>query len=402
MDMDGCYVDPTSNKKQKTNYGDDESGKSSGPPPLHSDDAALLNWTGSLGDTAAEELQKRRERARAAARLSLTTGTAKPSLTPGGIGDKSIRRARNDIKSRVLDEKAQFWMKKTTYLTNDASRSVHKFTSLAQTKRKTATEIEQKLQQSRNDATSIERGFEMVNRPIQSRKHPTKRGVTAVMDVPLLPDVSTWGHTYTHVVLDAPPKRVPGQPAESVPTMDQLNHAFIADVQKRKQAARMVANVLVPENVESSKSSDPTLYEVTQQYDLDVYPLKDEYNPHVNFVLMIDEEKGVVTYHPVQSRVQLSTGRPPERNAAGAVIAKRAPDESDVKEMEMRVAEVDADLARKYGLNEDDGENGGKNTGVMEGFNSRDSSSSSSSDEDLPQRRVIGDNDDDDNEDTGF
>mmetsp|Transcript_19255 Transcript_19255/g.27856 ORF Transcript_19255/g.27856 Transcript_19255/m.27856 type:complete len:533 (-) Transcript_19255:383-1981(-) len=356
MDLEGCYADPLSAKKKKTGYEDEEEEtveKKAGPPKLHPDDAALINWTGSLGDTAAEQLQKRRERARAAARLQGIHGKNQPTATPGAIAPSNIRRARNNHTSRVLDEKAQFWMKKTTYLTNDASRSVHKFTSLAQTKRKNAQEVETKLKQSRNDADSIARGFDIMH-SIATMKHPTKKNVTPVFDAEFLPDATTWGHTFTHVVLDAPPKKVPGT-YEVVPSMAQLEHAYVADVQKAKQQAGMVANILVPEDIKSCQSADPTLYEVAQQYDLDVFPLKDEYTPHVNFVLMVDESKGVVTYHPVQSRVQLSMGRPPS-NEAGAVIEKRALEESDVKEMEMRVAEVDLDLAKKYGLQDEEEE----------------------------------------------
>lgn len=42
----------------------------------------------------------------------------------------------------------------------------------------------------------------------KKRSHPTKPNVYPVWDLPLLPDVVTWGHTYTHVVVDNPPKSV--------------------------------------------------------------------------------------------------------------------------------------------------------------------------------------------------
>ena len=80
-----CYRDPTdhlssknSNKRRKlVGYDDDdddddmngtnENGKK-GPPPLHPDDEALINWAGNTGDSAAEQLQIRRDRAWAEAR----------------------------------------------------------------------------------------------------------------------------------------------------------------------------------------------------------------------------------------------------------------------------------------------------------------------------------------------
>ena len=75
----------------------------------------------------------------------------------------------------------------------------------------------------------------------------------------------------------------------------------------------------------------------TQTYDLDVVPLKDENSPHINFLLVIDEEKQMVRYHPVSSRVQLSTGRPSRPDKS--IIEKRTLSESDVQDIEMRVAE---------------------------------------------------------------
>eukprot|EP00550_Attheya_septentrionalis_P009459 CAMPEP_0198299906 /NCGR_PEP_ID=MMETSP1449-20131203/46206_1 /TAXON_ID=420275 /ORGANISM="Attheya septentrionalis, Strain CCMP2084" /LENGTH=79 /DNA_ID=CAMNT_0044001569 /DNA_START=16 /DNA_END=255 /DNA_ORIENTATION=- len=42
---------------------------------------------------------------------------------------------------------------------------------------------------------------------------------------------------------------------------------------------------------------------------------------------------------------------------AGSIIAKRALDEQDMKELEGRVAEIDADLAEKYGLYETTNDN---------------------------------------------
>ena len=38
------------------------------------------------------------------------------------------------------------------------------------------------------------------------RVHHTKREVHPIWGMPLLPDVQMWGHTFTHVVLDNPPR----------------------------------------------------------------------------------------------------------------------------------------------------------------------------------------------------
>jgi RNA polymerase II-associated factor 1 len=297
-------------------------------------------------------------------------GGTTPNAATSGRDAGSIKLARDqnkDFKSRVLNEKAQFWMKKTTYLTNDQTRAVHKFTSLADTKRKVAQETETMLEmnkQKHTDEQTIQAGFAMANNPAllgNKRKHPTKRGVTAVCDVPILPNVSSWGHTFTHVVIDNPPKEVPSKGSERpAATMEQLERAFVADVEKKRQNSRMMCNLLAPSDIRASDASEPTLFHVVQQYDLDVVPLKEEGTPHVNFLLLLEERPdggGSASYHPIPSRVQLSTGRPAKRNMAGSIIAKRALDEQDMKELEGRVAEIDADLAEKYGLYETTNDN---------------------------------------------
>ena len=114
----------------------------------------------------------------------------------------------------------------------------------------------------------------------------------------------------------------------------------------------------------------------TQTYDLDVVPLKDENSPHINFLLVIDEEKQMVRYHPVSSRVQLSTGRPSRPDKS--IIEKRTLSESDVQDIEMRVAEVDKDLEDKYAVDgnsgdEDDDHYVGK--GAQENMDEKDDDS---------------------------
>ena len=488
MDYEGCYVDPeraaASNAASSTNVDgedgiDNEGGMmmnnmddddTNNPtkkqtqstshviPPLHPDDEAIINWKGSYGDTSAEQLQQKRDRARAAARLAIAQGygslSAAAMATPSsssrlGGGKKSLSssaatgstvmklKKKHHLQSRILDEKTPNFMKKTTYLTNDAT-SVHRFTSLASTQEKRAREVDKALAETslrykREDV--IERGFVeanswdvmMVNsnngggveveegRKKKRRVHPSKKGVYPVWDLPLLPDVPTWGHTYAHVVLDHPPKSVGTAPAsgggassattpsknKNLVTARQLQKAIVADVSKQTQNSRMACTVWVPdtddststnnekENEEGEKNEETTknvkkkgeekgeTYQAVQRYDLDVLPLRDPSGPQVHYVWMVDPSKKYVGYHPVGSRVQLSTGRPiiqaggnnnkTQRHGGGgggggenekvvtneSIIFRRAIEVDERKEMEKRMAEVDVDMAEKYGLVED-------------------------------------------------
>ena len=87
----------------------------------------------------------------------------------------------------------------------------------------------------------------------------------------------------------------------------------MANVTKLPSSNKMSCDLLVPKNVNSYKTSEPTHFDIAQIYDLDVVPLKEEDGPHVHFALFVDHKQQQVTYHPITSRVQLSTGRPVPR-----------------------------------------------------------------------------------------
>ena len=319
---------------------------------LHPDDDAILNWRGSFGDTAAEELKQRRDNARAAARLALM----------GKSPAKLLDKARSPVTatstkkpfSRVLDETMQSWMKKTTYLSNDYTRKVHDFRSLAKTKQDLEKDLEVKQQQlSKQRSPAVISGTFLQNKaPVL--KHPTKKNLKPLMELPLLPNVEHWGQSYTHVVMDKSPGDV-----------DKLDRAFVANVQKTEANARMTCQLFVPSEDDSAK------FQAIQEFDLDVVPLKDEDAPHNNFTIWIDAESQQATYLPIASRVQLSTGRPLKSKNYSMIVLRRAMNEDDTREMEEQVAEVDADVEDRISKN---GNNGNRNGNKMQVDDSDDDS----------------------------
>jgi hypothetical protein len=86
-----------------------------------------------------------------------------PQVKDAGSSKKSqsaikLKEEGKQKFSRVLDEDIQSWMKKTTYLTNDPYRSVHRFKSLADTKKESAEAVEKKIEElakARLDPSSI-------------------------------------------------------------------------------------------------------------------------------------------------------------------------------------------------------------------------------------------------------
>ena len=302
-------------------------------PALHPDDENLLDWKGSLGDTAADELKRRKDNARAAARLALM-GKSPSALLDKAKSPVSTSASSKKAFSRVLDESMQSWMKKTTYLSNDYSRKVHDFKSLAKTKEQLAQDLEVKQKQiyKNRSPSAIAESFKQNTTPVL--KHPTKPNLKPVMEMPLLPNVQEWGHSYTHVVMD----KTPGDE-------DKLSKAFIANVQKRDDNAKMTCQIFVPSD--DNETSASSSYQAIQQYELDVLPLKEEDAPHVNFCIWIDPGSKKASYTPISSRVQLSTGRPIKKKNFSMEIRRREMDEADIREMDGQLAEVDSDIAER-------------------------------------------------------
>eukprot|EP00980_Cylindrotheca_fusiformis_P028126 scaffold22582_cov194-Cylindrotheca_fusiformis.AAC.4 len=298
---------------------------STAKPTLHPGDTHILEWKGSLGDTAAEELKQRRDYARAAARLALV-GKSPTKLLEKSKSPMASATKRKKF-SRVLDEKMQSWMKKTTYLSNDYSRKVHDFKSLAATKDEVEKDLQVRHQQIslRRSGAAISKTFEECKRAVT--KHPTKSNLKPVAEMPFLPNVEYWGKPYTHLVVD----KSPGE---------KIDTAIVANVQRKDANSRMTCQLFV-ETEEQAK------YQAVQQYELDVLPLKEEDVPHVNFCIWIDPAAETATYLPISSRVQLSTGRPIKKKNYSMNVTRRPISQADKDEIDERRAEVDLDIEAK-------------------------------------------------------
>jgi len=324
--------------------------KTAPKPALHPDDDALLDWKGSLGDTAAEELKLRQDRARAAAR-AVAAGRAlpqpKPSKTAAAAAKGSATKRPKKAFSRVLDETMQTWMKKTTYLSNDYSRRVHDFKSLAQTKQQLAVDLEVKQEeiQKRRSKAAIAKSFDQSAQPV----HPTKKGMKAKHVFSLLPDTNYWGMPFTHLVADKKPQ-LPEQYQQT-----DMNQGLVANVEKPDQSAHMTCQIFVPSKRDTPEGQESkNYYESVQGFNLDVIPLKDEDSPHSNFCLVLDRAKGVASYIPLPSRIQLSTGRPSRRPVLRPVL-RRSETTAETTEREERLAEIDTDMAEKHHIDEEHG-----------------------------------------------
>ena len=335
-------------------------------PTMHPDDSALLDWKGSLGDTTGEALQLRRDYARAAARMQhrLPHGTTDKWST---LPSKGMAANRFKVKqsqgtgaftSRVLQERNPFFMRKTTYLSNDTSQSVHAFKSLSQSRSHLMEESSKRLRGDQEKLPThqfIEQAFDIAkqcaafyspatttqhgtdeeekreeNLPPQkkARVHPTKKHVVAVAEYPLFPNTKTWDKTCIHVAMDHLPKKV-GNTAP--PSYAQMQKALIMDVRPKEKdlSTRMECNILVPKQVLSLPTKDSREkhdFATVHKYDLEVVHVKDDSLPlHNTFLFVMDKAQGVATYHPISSRVNLSSGRPisiQERNRKNTLYVR--------------------------------------------------------------------------------
>ena len=333
---------------------------------LHPDDDALLDWKGSMGDTGADDLKRRQERARVAARLALAGKAAPPLLSPDrqqAGGSKQQQGAASGGKpskkafSRVLNEGMQTWMKKTTYLSNDYTRKVHDFKSLAQTKKELAQDLQEKQDEQSKRRTTRHIMDSFVEDPTKlssGLQHPTKKHLKPKLVVPVLPHVGNWGRAFTHVVADKPPI------ASTADDIKALDRALVGNVEKRQATARMSCRVFVPTGKDggdaAAEKEEEVRYHAIQAYDLDVIPLKeDEDAPNTHFCLWVDPEAGVARYLPISSRVQLSSGRPAVpggdlHNLPVRLVRRRPLSQKEQDDMEERMAEVDRDMAEKHGV----------------------------------------------------
>jgi len=314
--------------------------------PLHPDDLRLLEWDGSMADTAAEQLKKRRDNARAAARLALMGKSPARLLMEKTKSASKGTASKKKAYSRVLDETMQSWMKKTTYITNDYSRKVHDFKSLAKTKQELEQDLELRQQQimQRRSAPAVSRTFEDCKLPVH--KHPTKKGLKPVAEMAFLPNVKRWGNAYTHVVVD----KAPGN------DVAYLNKAFVANVEKKDATARMTCQVF------GEAENDSGAFNAMQNYELDVVPLKEEDAPHVNFCIWIDPDNNEALFTPIASRVQLSNGRPLRKKNFKMNVTRRPMNDDDRAEVDERLAEVDADIDEKINGANRNGKSGGKSS----------------------------------------
>jgi len=256
---------------------------------------------------------------------------------------KSPQKQAQKSTSRVLHEARPVFMKKTTYLSNDYSRKVHDFKSLAQTQEenKKVLQAEQEKYATVRTAEAIIKTFQVPISRAGGQRTPKR-----VLEV--LPSRSTVSTTWTHVVIAKP--------------RPNLKYAWIGRVMQATATSRsLTCQVLTPQQQQNESSNDDTkdVLVPAHMWDMQVQPGIKEY------ALQIHDDR--VEWIPLASKLQLSTGRPVGKDAANVTLERCAvvveeendndEDKMDVEEdKEKETAPAATNPNEKANNNNDDGE----------------------------------------------
>jgi predicted GNAT superfamily acetyltransferase len=242
-------------------------------------------------------------------------------------------------------------MKKTTYLANNIGTRVHAHVSLATANAKRRAQIDEKLSgiKALGGVAAINNTFDQASKYddenwLKSLKHNSNPNLTCEYALPLLPFVETWGSTLIHAEIPAPKV----SKGSVVIDPSRIARGLISDVERKANQHRLECNVLVPppNSGVADLNSSSVGYVPIQQYDLEVIPLRTSGTNDINYVLCIDQEHGGVWYHPLASKVSLSTGRPPVTTGERPVKRRRmnAKEEATYDEETSKVAEAEGDV----------------------------------------------------------
>jgi RNA polymerase II-associated factor 1 len=274
---------------------------------------------------------------------------------------------------------------------------------------------------------AIEKTFKDAQTPIV--EHYSKKGVTAVETLPLLPDFEMWKHPCAQVIFDTDPA------PKGIKKSDQ--HAIMSQAMIRgmvdEDNDQFVAYFLPTEDTVDKRQKDRRMginYDEEEVYD---YRLTKEYNWNVknkaskgyeeNFFFCFRPNEGVF-YNELETRVRLSKrvkGRDQKTQHSNTILAvkHRKMDENEIQAQEMRKQALehtqddqsdeddddDSSDESSTGGGESDGEKGGEKPAKMSDDSDSDKedgekkksddSDSDSDDGDKEKAKIFGDSDSD-------
>ncbi|CAM9605039.1 unnamed protein product [Chrysoparadoxa australica] len=291
------------------------------PPALHKDDEALLNWN----DTEDGAGNQREDLSRAARRRNV---------------DVSVP-----------------WLKKTVYLTNDPFDPVHKFKTERQVQLEAERQLDSELKKNKvtDRVAQVLQTFADANGK-KKVEHPTNKELAVEWVLPVLPEATLWGNTYTHLSFDLDPlmdNAIPGSNKNR--KRRRTERAVVNQVRqvKNKNGDEFITgSYLLPrdrgsgdEGEEAKEDNDwlgpgpgRTVYEWAKDYAMTVQDYthnRTDSNPHLIFI--VDPQQGVASYCKLSAKVELSKHSAkssvlPEKGH-GAVLQRRGTTREEKKQM---------------------------------------------------------------------
>lgn len=298
-------------------------------PALHPDDERLLNWDAHVKAQAA------------------------------GAGDRVGTRP-GEIT----------WMKKTSFMSNDLTSSVHMFKSGTQIKAEEHERIVEQDKAQGNDSQSLlvaaENSFLVHDDDVANLRHPTKPTVTAEWSVPVLPDARLWANDFVHVGFEDDP--APNNPRKRA----RVARSMIVNAKpvfNEKQQKTVVKGVFVLP-AEEQPDEDRTALEWERQYQVET---KDADNSYVFF---IDETSGSCTYvEHTSSKVELRSGlstRVARQESDGKFTVQRCEIPPDLAQERAAAVQILAEEGDGDGAADPMEHSGGAGSDSQEGMSSSD------------------------------
>ncbi|KAI9561550.1 hypothetical protein GHT06_012509 [Daphnia sinensis] len=230
--------------------------------------------------------------------------------------EEDTHHAPQDAKRKAQHAKNVSWLRRTEYISTEATRfqpmTIEKVEAKVGYSMKKALKEEHVYMDHESQIKAIEKTFADAKKPIV--EHSSKKGVTAVEVLPVLPDFKLWKYPCAQVIFDANPAPVDRPTHVQVEEMSQAMIRGVMDETGEQFVAYFLptSETLTKRARDASQSID---YDDNDEYD---YKMARQYHWNVkskaskgyeeNYFIVFRDD--AVYYNELETRVRLTKRRP--------------------------------------------------------------------------------------------
>ncbi|EFX67133.1 hypothetical protein DAPPUDRAFT_302221 [Daphnia pulex] len=230
--------------------------------------------------------------------------------------EEDTHHAPQDARRKAQHAKNVSWLRRTEYISTEATRfqpmSIEKVEAKVGYSMKKALKEENAYMDHESQIKAIEKTFADAKKPIL--EHSTKKGVTAVEVLPVIPDFKLWKYPCAQVIFDANPAPVDRPSNIQVEEMSQAMIRGVMDETGEQFVAYFLptSETLTKRARDASQSVD---YDDNDEYD---YKMARQYHWNVkskaskgyeeNYFIVFRDD--AVYYNELETRVRLTKRRP--------------------------------------------------------------------------------------------